>query len=90
MKGISFNVTLSKEQIEEIASLTTDKVRQANVYKYANEEWVKQEIEDLERKVNQLNQMIVEREIHIERWKDLSRLWKKRCDQYKEKFGELE
>jgi hypothetical protein len=90
VKGLSLNVTLSNEQIEEIASLTVDKVRKENIIRYGNEEWYRHEIEELKRDLVNRNKMIVEREIHIERWKKSSKFYKSELQRYKEKFGEIE
>lgn len=69
MKGLSLNVTLSEEQIEQIASLSADKVNETKNYSMQSEEYYKQEIQRKDDQINRLNQMIVQREFTSDRLK---------------------
>ena len=92
MKGISFNVTLGRDQMDEIASMTADKVLKSRGNQYDTEEWLNKEIKDLKRTLAHREKMIVEREIHIERYKEVLKLYKKDSEElkkYKETYGEL-
>jgi hypothetical protein len=89
LKGISLNATLSREQIEEIASLSAEKVLQTNSRRYDNEEWYKMEIENLKREITRLNRMIVEREINLDRNRNANTFYRELVSKYEEKFGKI-
>lgn len=50
--GMKFNVTLDKEQINEIASITADKVLETVKYQKNNEAWYDREIKDLKLEIS--------------------------------------
>ena len=89
MKGLSFNVTLSKDQMEELASMTAQKVLDTQKTRYDYEAWYKNEIEDLKNAVTNREKMIVQREIHIERYKTVLQMYKDDVAKYRAKYGEL-
>jgi uncharacterized coiled-coil DUF342 family protein len=88
MKGLGFNVTLSKEQMEEIASLTADKVNYTKDKLHNNDQLYKREIEKLENRIIKLNQLIVGKELTIEQYDKAVKRWKDIAEKYEEKYGE--
>ncbi|HDK7194850.1 TPA: hypothetical protein PTV74_003157 [Clostridium botulinum] len=64
---MKFNVTLDKEQMDEIASITTDKVLANVQYHKNNEDWYESEIKELKLKVTKRDSMLVEKDLCIER-----------------------
>lgn len=48
---MKFNVSLDKEQIDEIANITADKILATVQYARSNEKWYEAEIENLKHKV---------------------------------------
>lgn len=80
---MKFNISLDKEQIDEIASITADKVLSTVQYCRDNEMWCEREIEDLRRKVSVRDSMLVNKDLYIEKLRED----KKRL---REKIKELE
>lgn len=89
MKGLNFNVTLSKEQIDEIADVTADKVLLTKQNRYDTEEWNRSEIKSLKAQISHRDKMIVEREVTIERLKTLANKIREELKLYKEKYGDI-
>ena len=67
---MKFNVSLDKEQIDEIASITADKVLSTVQYCRNNEMWYEREIEDLRRKISKRDSMLVNKDLYIERLRE--------------------
>lgn len=67
---MKFNVSLDKEQIDEIASITADKVLSTVQYCRNNEMWYEREIESLRRKVLERDSMLVNKDLYIERLRE--------------------
>lgn len=67
---MKFNVSLDKEQIDEIASITADKVLSTVQYHRDSEEWYENEIEELKRKVSARDSMLVNKDLYIERLRE--------------------
>lgn len=65
--GMKFNVTLDNEQINEIASITADKVLETVKYQKNNEDWYDREIKDLKLEVQKRDSMIAKKDFYIER-----------------------
>ena len=64
---MKFNVALDKEQMDEIASITADKVLASVKYSRNNEEWYEREITRFKSELSRRDSMIVERDLVIER-----------------------
>jgi D-mannonate dehydratase len=64
---MKFNVTLDKEQLDEIASITADKVLSTVKYQKSNEEWYEREIKELKLEVSKRDSMLVKKDLIIER-----------------------
>lgn len=64
---MKFNVTLEKEQLDEIASITADKVLATVKYHKTNEEWYERDIKELKREVSKRDSMLVQKDLVIER-----------------------
>lgn len=75
---MKFNVSLDKEQIDEIASITADKVLSTVQYYRDSEKWYESEIEELKRKVSAREGILVSKELYIERLKEAIRRLKDR------------
>lgn len=82
---MKFNVSLDKEQIDEIASITADKVLSTVQYCRNNEMWYEREIEELRRKVSERDSMLVNKDLYIERLREDK---KRLRDKIKELEGE--
>lgn len=67
---MNFNVTLDKEQINEIASNTADKVLATVQYQRNNEDWYEDEIKGLKLAVSKRDSMLVQRDLVIERQRE--------------------
>lgn len=80
---MKFDVHIDKEQIEEIAKLTADKVLETNKYLNNNLSWYEDKNEKLKHKINYLNEKIVQKDIQVERWKDK---YKKCRDKFEHKY----
>ena len=70
---MNFNVTLNKEQMDEIASITSDKVLATVKYHKSNEDWYEREIEDYKTEVQRRDSMLVQKDFVIERLKETLR-----------------
>lgn len=82
---MKFNVSLDKEQLEEIASITADKVLATVQYQKNKEEWHEREIKSLLADIQKRDSMLVQRDLIIERQKEYLR---KLRDEIKELKGE--
>lgn len=56
---MKFNVSLDKEQIDQIASITADKILATVQYARSNEEWYKAEIESLRGRIKELEEKLI-------------------------------
>ncbi|MBS4958165.1 MAG: hypothetical protein KHZ99_14105 [Clostridium sp.] len=70
---MKFNVTLDNEQINEIASITADKVLSTVKYHRSNEEWYEREIKELKLEISKRNSMLVQKDLIIERLRETLR-----------------
>jgi hypothetical protein len=68
--GMKFNVTLDNEQINEIASITADKVLETVKYQKNNEAWYDREIKDIKLEVSKRDSMLVQKDLYAERLKE--------------------
>ena len=68
---MNFNVALDKEQMNEIASITADKVLATVKYCKNSDEWHEREIKDYKIEIQRRDSMLVQRDFVIERQKDL-------------------
>jgi DNA polymerase sigma len=68
---MKFNVTLDKEQMDEIASITADKVLATVKYQKNNEDWCDREIKELKLAVSERDSMLVQKDLIIERLREL-------------------
>ncbi len=75
---MNFKVSLDKEQIEEIANITADKVLYTVQYHKNNEKWYEREIEELKAKVQKRDSMLVQKDLIIERQREYLRKMKER------------
>jgi len=67
---MNFNVNLDKEQINEIASITADKVLATVKYQKSNEDWYDREIKELKLEVSKRDSMLVQKDLCIERLRE--------------------
>lgn len=88
--GLSFNVTLSEEQIEQIASITADKVDYTTRAKRRTDDYYESELEMLKGRIAKRDQIIVQKEILLERVKKSNLRWRDKAEKYKEKYGEID
>lgn len=70
MIKIKFNVALDKEQIDEIASITADKVLETVKYARNREEWLERDIEELKVEVQRRDSMLVQKDFIIDRLRE--------------------
>lgn len=70
---MNFNVTLDDKQINEIASVTADKVLATVKYQRNNEDWYESEIKDLRLAVSKRDSMLVQKDLCIERLRESRR-----------------
>lgn len=70
---MKFNVILDNEQLEEIASITADKVLSTVEYQKSSEEWHKREIKSLLSDIQKRDSMLVQKDLIIERQKEYLR-----------------
>ncbi len=84
MKGISFNVTLSEEQIEEIAARSADKVLMTKNYIRNNEIWLQNEIDQLRSRINQRDKLLVKKELQLDRALEKLELYRKKIEELEE------
>lgn len=64
---MKFNVSLDKEQLNEIASITADKVLETVRYTRNREEWLERDIDGLKIEVQRRDSMIVQKDLLIDR-----------------------
>ena len=70
---MNFNVTLDKEQMNEIASITADKVLATVKYHKGNEEWLERDITEYKIEVQKRGSMLVQKDFLIDRLKETVR-----------------
>lgn len=83
---VKFSVILDKEQINEIASITADKVLETVEYQKGQELWYERNINELKLAVVQRDSMLVQKDLLIERLRETLR---KARTEIKELRGEL-
>lgn len=66
MKGLSFNINLSEEQMDHIAALAADKIQYTINRMNLTYEKYDSEIRDLKRKIEKRDSIIVEKELKIQ------------------------
>lgn len=81
--GVKFNVTLDNEQINEIASITADKVLATVEYQKSSEEWYDREIKALQKDVQKRDSMLVQKDLVIERQKEYILKLKNKIKEFK-------
>lgn len=86
---MKFNVSLSGEDINKIASITADKVLQTVKYQRGNDDWYKREVEDLKCKINHRNHMLVDKDLIIERLRERLKKTKDELNEFKKKENNL-
>lgn len=64
---MKFNVILDKEQLDEIASTTADKVLATVQYHKDNEEWHEREMKELKLEISKRDSMLVQKDLVIDR-----------------------
>lgn len=67
---MNFNVTLNKEQIDEIASVTADKVLATVKYHRNNDDWNERQIKELKLEISKRDSMIVQKDLLIDRLRE--------------------
>lgn len=67
---MKFNVVLDKEQLNEIASITADKVLETVRYTRNREEWLERDIEGFKIEVQKRDSMLVQKDFLIDRLKE--------------------
>lgn len=67
---MNFNVTLDDKQINEIASVTADKVLATVKYCKNKEEWHEREINEYKIEVQRRDSMLVQKDLVIERLRE--------------------
>ena len=67
---MKFNVHLDKEQIDQIASITADKILSTVQYAKNREEYYEREIENLKQKVSIRDGMLINKDLYIERLRE--------------------
>jgi hypothetical protein len=78
---MNFNVNLDKEQINEIASITADKVLATVQYQKNNEAWYDREIKDIKLEVQKRDSMLVQKDLCIERLRESLRKMRTKLDE---------
>jgi len=86
---MKFNVSLSDEDVEKIANITADKVLQTVKYQRHNEDWYERDIEDLKCKINYRNNMLVDKDIIIERLRERLKKTKDELNEFKKNENNL-
>jgi len=79
--GMKFNVTLDNEQMNEIASITADKVLATVQYQKNNEEWHDSAIKGLKLEVQKRDSMLVQKDLYAERLKETIKKLKDKLDE---------
>lgn len=85
-KGISFNVTLSDEQMEYIASLSADKVNQTKSYVVKQSEDYERQIKELENKITRMEHLLVQKDLRNEVILERLHKWRKKHNKLEEGF----
>jgi hypothetical protein len=76
MKGdlvMKLNVVLDKEQLDEIASITADKVLATVKYQKNKDDWYDREIKELRVEVTKRDSMLVQKDFIIDRLRETVR-----------------
>ncbi|SET43242.1 hypothetical protein SAMN05216389_11155 [Oceanobacillus limi] len=79
-KGLSFNVTLSDEQIDQIAAVTADKIRYSTEVERNTHEYYESKLRTEKRKFELLSRKLAEKEFAIDRLRDVARKWKEKAE----------
>ena len=80
---MKFNVVLDKEQLEEIANITADKVLSTVQYQKSNEEWHEREMRALKVEISKRDSMLVQKDLIIDRQREYLRKLKKEIKELK-------
>jgi len=86
---MKFNVSLSDEDINKIASVAADKVLQTVKYQKCNEDWYERQMEDLQYKINYRNNMLVDKDLIIERLRERLKKTKDELNEFKKNENNL-
>lgn len=70
---MNFNVSLDKKQMDEIASITADKVLATVNYHKNNEEWNEREIKGYKVEIQKRDSMLVQKDFVIDRLREALR-----------------
>ena len=70
---MKFNVALDKEQLNEIASITADKVLATVKYQKNNEDWYDRETKELKLEISKRDSMLVQKDLIIDRLRETLR-----------------
>lgn len=70
LKGMSINVTLSEEQMNQIAELTFEKVKSIRTYYMDEVSVLQREVQDLRKEIERRDSMIVGELLREESYKD--------------------
>ena len=87
---MKFNVSLDKEQLDQIASITADKILSTVQYARSKEEWYEREIENLKQKVSMRDSMLVNKDLYIERLREDKKRLRDRIKELEERLNETE
>jgi hypothetical protein len=80
---MKFNVVLDEEQLEEIASITADKVLATVQYQKSSEEWHDREIKSLLLDIQKRESMLVQKDLIIDRQREYLRKLKREIQELK-------
>lgn len=80
---MKFNVVLDKEQLEEIANITADKVLSTVQYQKSNEEWHEREMRALKVEISKRDSMLVQKDLIIDRQREYLRKLKNEIKELK-------
>lgn len=78
---MKINVSLDNEQINEIASITADKVLATVQYQKNNEAWYDKEVKQLKLEVSKRDSMLVQKDLIIERLRESIKKLKSKLDE---------
>ncbi|OSB13724.1 hypothetical protein B2H85_03375 [Clostridium botulinum] len=81
---MKLNVTLDKEQMDEIASITADKVLSTVEYQKSNKEWHEREIKSLLLDIQKRDSMLVQKDLIIDRQREYLRKLKNEIKELKD------
>lgn len=70
---MKINVSLDNEQINQIASITADKVLETVKYQKNNQEWYERDIKELKTEVQKRDSMLIQKDLVIERLREALR-----------------